>query len=244
RDRPGPAADPARPLPAARRHGLPPGRHALGRRAAARGAGDGALGPARAAPAAARRAHQQPRHDLGRPAPAGAEGLPGRVGRRQPRPGLPRRPRPHPAPPAGAREGNRLGHGPRDALRRARAVGYWGPDDQGRGPMRSSTRKYPAAAAAVLLALAAACGGDTEEATEGAPAVAAAAETRRAVLELVDGWAAVHPEGAGTVEVAADEDGTTVTLAVSGLDPETEYPAHVHDGACDAEPPGGRHWRA
>lgn len=110
--------------------------------------------------------------------------------------------------------------------------------------MRSSTRKYPAAAAAVLLALAAACGGDTEEATEGAPAVAAAAETRHAVLELVDGWAAVHPEGTGTVEVAADEDGTTVTLAVSGLDPETEYPAHVHDGACDAEPPGGRHWRA
>jgi Cu/Zn superoxide dismutase len=109
--------------------------------------------------------------------------------------------------------------------------------------MRSSTRKYSALAAAALLGLAAACGGDTEEATEGAPAVAAA-EPRRAVLEPVGGWAQIHPEGTGTVEVAADEDGTTVTLAVSGLDPETEYPAHVHDGACDADPPGGRHWRA
>ncbi|WP_026929282.1 hypothetical protein [Glycomyces tenuis] len=110
--------------------------------------------------------------------------------------------------------------------------------------MRTLLRKSPAVAAAVLLGLAAACGGEVDEESDGEPTGDAVAETRRAALEVLDGWTDIHPEGTGTVELAADDDGTTVTLSVSGLAPETEYPAHVHDGACDADPPGGRHWLA
>src|SRR5690606_17175867 len=117
-------------------------------------------------------------------------------------------------------------------------------DDQGRGPMRSSTCKYPAAAADVLLAQATACGGDTEEGTDRAPSGHASADARIPALALPDAWASGPPARAGTVEVAPAEDGTSGTFAVAGLDPATEYPAHVHAGACDAEPPGGRHWRA
>lgn len=110
--------------------------------------------------------------------------------------------------------------------------------------MNSLTRKSPAVAAAVLLGLTAACGGDTDDEPDDEPTGEAAGATRQATFEVLDEWAEIHPEATGTAEVTADDDGTTVTLSLSGLGPETEYPAHVHDGACDADPPGGRHWLA
>jgi superoxide dismutase, Cu-Zn family len=36
---------------------------------------------------------------------------------------------------------------------------------------------------------------------------------------------------------------TFVVATVRGLDPNTTYPAHVHNAACDATPPGGSHYQ-
>lgn len=36
---------------------------------------------------------------------------------------------------------------------------------------------------------------------------------------------------------------TFVAVHVRGLDPTTVYPAHVHNAACSADPPGGSHYQ-
>lgn len=36
---------------------------------------------------------------------------------------------------------------------------------------------------------------------------------------------------------------TFVAVQVRGLDPTTEYPAHVHNAPCSADPPGGSHYQ-
>lgn len=117
--------------------------------------------------------------------------------------------------------------------------------------MHSQIRKpFAIAAAVVLLGLTAACGGDTED-DEGTgdtteditdDANEQVGGTRVATLEVLDGWAELHPDARGLAEVTAGDE-TTIELSVAGLEAETEYPAHVHDGSCDADPPGGAHWQ-
>ena len=36
---------------------------------------------------------------------------------------------------------------------------------------------------------------------------------------------------------------TVVAVHVRGLDPQTVYPAHVHNAPCSADPPGGSHYQ-
>ncbi len=45
--------------------------------------------------------------------------------------------------------------------------------------------------------------------------------------------------------VRTDRDGgtTTVVVRVRGLDPDTTYPAHVHNQPCSATPAGGSHYQ-
>lgn len=38
-------------------------------------------------------------------------------------------------------------------------------------------------------------------------------------------------------------DQTAVVVGVKGLDPDTSYPAHVHNLPCSATPPGGSHYQ-
>jgi hypothetical protein len=43
--------------------------------------------------------------------------------------------------------------------------------------------------------------------------------------------------------VRTSGDQTLVTVHVSGLDPNSTYPTHVHDQPCSALPPGGGHYQ-
>ncbi|MCH7232399.1 hypothetical protein L0U85_16290 [Glycomyces sp. L485] len=90
-------------------------------------------------------------------------------------------------------------------------------------------------AAAAVLATAAGCGSDADE-----PALD---ETRTTALSVLTGWDEIYPDASGTAEMSIGE-GTRVDLAVADLEPNTDYTAHVHDAACDHEPPGGEHWTA
>lgn len=100
-------------------------------------------------------------------------------------------------------------------------------------------------ATAVLLG-SAACGG--EEASDDTPAAATdsgdTSVARQAELSVLEGWDAVYPDATGSAVATVDDDGTTVELVVSGLEPETEYTSHVHDASCEDESLGGGHWLA
>ncbi|GAA1669264.1 hypothetical protein GCM10009830_13750 [Glycomyces endophyticus] len=101
---------------------------------------------------------------------------------------------------------------------------------------RATVKAAAAAAAAVLAAAAAACGSDAEDSPD-------LGGTWTAALSTTAEWAAVYPNGHGTAK-AESSDGTSVQLTVGGLAGSTEYTAHVHDGECDENPPGGGHWLA
>ncbi|MCD0444471.1 hypothetical protein LO763_12660 [Glycomyces sp. A-F 0318] len=99
-------------------------------------------------------------------------------------------------------------------------------------------RAAAAAAAAVLTAALAGCGGDAED-----DAGTDADESWTAALHVTAPWAGDHPDGHGTADLTS-ADGTSLQLAVGGLGEEVEYTAHVHEGTCDEDPPGGGHWLA
>lgn len=102
-------------------------------------------------------------------------------------------------------------------------------------PSRRATAKT-AAIAALLTAAATGCGSDAEDSPD-------LGGSWTATLATTADWAAVYPNGHGTAEITA-ADGTRVQLTVAGLTGSTEYTAHVHDGECDENPPGGGHWMA
>lgn len=93
-----------------------------------------------------------------------------------------------------------------------------------------------AAAAVALVAAVAACGSDAED----DPALG---ESLAATLAATEAWTGVYSLASGGAEVSTD-DGTSVQLSVAGLGPDAEYTAHVHDGDCTGDPPGGGHWLA
>ncbi|THV31220.1 superoxide dismutase family protein [Glycomyces paridis] len=97
-------------------------------------------------------------------------------------------------------------------------------------------RAAAAAAAAVLTVAAAGCGSDAEDDADLGGAWTAS-------LGVTAAWAEAAPRATGTAEVSSG-DGTSVQLSVTGLEPGLEYTAHVHDGECDEDPPGGGHWLA
>lgn len=103
-------------------------------------------------------------------------------------------------------------------------------------------RGFAAALAAVVLGATAACG-DNRDMTE---QDLTTGETRSAELQVLDAWADLLPEAGGDADITTDQGtsdyGTTIELLVEGLQPNTEYPAHVHAGTCEDEPPGGEHW--
>ncbi|MFG3338872.1 hypothetical protein [Glycomyces sp. NPDC048151] len=90
------------------------------------------------------------------------------------------------------------------------------------------------AAAVVLAGALAGCGGEDpkDEDLGGA---------WTATLAVTSTWQQVAPHATGTATISSTGS-TSVQLAVAGLAPSTEYTAHVHDGECDENPPGGGHW--
>jgi len=99
-----------------------------------------------------------------------------------------------------------------------------------------SIRVAAAATAVVFAGALAACGSDAEDSAD-------LGGSWTATLKTTADWAGAYPDGHGTADVTA-ADGTSVQLTVAGLGDEVEYTAHIHDGACDENPPGGGHWLA
>lgn len=100
-----------------------------------------------------------------------------------------------------------------------------------------STKKVPAALLALALAAGiAACGGDSHSEKQESEAVSAP-------FKLVPGAPAGYEALAGEATVERAEGGTTVSVRVTGLEPSTEYVAHLHSGSCDETDPGGPHFK-
>ncbi|SDD20172.1 hypothetical protein [Glycomyces harbinensis] len=97
-------------------------------------------------------------------------------------------------------------------------------------------RATAAAAAAVLTAALAGCGSDAEDAED-------LGGSWTASLHVTRPWSGDYVDGHGTVDISSS-DGTSVQLSVGGLGDSVDYTAHVHDGECDEDPPGGGHWLA
>ena len=91
-----------------------------------------------------------------------------------------------------------------------------------------------AAAAVALVAAVAACGSDAEDGED-------LGGSWTATLQPTPSGSALYPNGTGTVKVSSS-DGTSVQLTVAEIGSGTDYMAHVHDGECDEDPPGGGHW--
>jgi len=79
----------------------------------------------------------------------------------------------------------------------------------------------------------AACGGSDED----------KAEAVSGQFELVSGAPAGDQAVAGEATLERVDGGTTVSLSASGLEPDTEYVAHLHTEGCDQADPGGPHFK-
>lgn len=77
----------------------------------------------------------------------------------------------------------------------------------------------------------AACGDDSEEEV--------LSSEFALVADAPDGYEAV----AGEATLDRSEDGTEASIELSGLEPDTEYVAHVHAAGCDQADPGGPHFK-
>jgi hypothetical protein len=62
-------------------------------------------------------------------------------------------------------------------------------------------------------------------------------------FERLAGAPADYDEVDGEVELTRSAGGTTVALSVTGLEPKTEYMAHLHSGGCGEADPGGPHFQ-
>ncbi len=62
-------------------------------------------------------------------------------------------------------------------------------------------------------------------------------------LELASGAPAEGQGASGEATLERADGGTTVSLDASGLEPDTEYVAHLHIEGCDQADPGGPHFK-
>lgn len=99
--------------------------------------------------------------------------------------------------------------------------------------MKQASKLVLALMALVVAAGLAACGSNDEAKTD-----AVSGE-----FELVSGAPAGDQGVAGQATLERADGGTTVTLAATGLEPDTEYVAHLHAEGCDQADPGGPHFK-
>jgi len=62
-------------------------------------------------------------------------------------------------------------------------------------------------------------------------------------FELVAGAPAGYKSLAGEATLERSDGGTTTSVDLTGLEPDAEYVAHLHVGACAAADPGGEHFK-
>jgi Cu/Zn superoxide dismutase len=99
--------------------------------------------------------------------------------------------------------------------------------------MRNLTRTAPVFAAILAAFALAACGSSSDEETEAVSGQ----------LERLATAPAGDKDVAGEATLERTDGGTTVSLRATGLEPGTEYVAHLHTGGCDQADPGGPHFK-
>lgn len=99
--------------------------------------------------------------------------------------------------------------------------------------MRSAIRTALALAATLAAFALTACGSSSEDETE-----ALSGQVR-----ALPGVPVGDRDLAGEATLERANGGTTVSLDVTGLEPDTEYVAHLHTGGCDQADPGGPHFK-
>lgn len=93
-------------------------------------------------------------------------------------------------------------------------------------------RKLVAGLVALVVALGlAACGSSDES------------NTISGEFELVAGAPSGYGDLAGEATLERSGGGTTTSVDLSGLEPDTKYVAHLHVGACTTADPGGEHFK-
>lgn len=98
--------------------------------------------------------------------------------------------------------------------------------------MKNASKLLPLAAAiAVTAALAACGGGDSDE------------ETVSGSFALTEEAPAAYDGLEGEAELTRVDGGTTVSMSLTGLEPNTEYISHLHIGGCKAPLVGGPHFK-
>lgn len=101
--------------------------------------------------------------------------------------------------------------------------------------MKNHATKFALPLAAVALALGlAACGGSESGNDETAVS---------GKFQPLAGAPHAYAKLAGSAELVRNEEGTKASIALTGLEPETEYVAHLHTGGCDQPDPGGPHFK-
>jgi Cu/Zn superoxide dismutase len=99
--------------------------------------------------------------------------------------------------------------------------------------MRNVMRTVPAFAAILAVVALAACGGSGDDETE---AISGS-------LKPLSGAPAADQAVSGEATLERADSGTTVVLRATGLEPDTDYVAHLHTGGCDQADPGGPHFK-
>jgi len=99
--------------------------------------------------------------------------------------------------------------------------------------MRNVIRVAPVVVVTWAAFALAACGSDSNEETEAV----------RGQLEALPSAPASDKAVAGEATLQRVEGRTTVSLRATGLEPGTEYVAHLHTGGCDQADPGGPHFQ-
>jgi hypothetical protein len=92
----------------------------------------------------------------------------------------------------------------------------------------------------VAAAALAACGGSGSGSAETSGEDGGAVTGR---FERLAGAPADYAEVGGEAELTRADGGTAVAISLTGLEPKTEYMAHLHAGSCGAADPGGPHFQ-
>lgn len=99
----------------------------------------------------------------------------------------------------------------------------------------------PLFVAAAALALAA-CGGGGDGSGE-SNSGSGGGDTVSGAFAAVAGAPSAYSEVGGEAVLTRSGGGTEVTIALTGLEPETEYMAHLHTEGCGGSDPGGPHFQ-
>lgn len=91
-------------------------------------------------------------------------------------------------------------------------------------------RLVPLALATAAIGGLAACGSDDGNTVTGA-------------FQPVSDPPAGYADLSGEAKLTREDDGSVASLQLSGLQPDTEYVAHIHAGVCDQPDPGGPHFK-